>query len=82
MADSSSKICVYPCACERGANGCSFPNCGQVTGTISAVAFSFIVQDPSAIIEWVSDRSRDSSNRMYRSISVSLWCELKTGCVR
>ena len=43
----------------------------QVTGTISAVAFSFIVQEPSEIIECTSDRSRDSSFRMYRSSSCS-----------
>ena len=47
-----------------GANGCSRPNSGQVTGIISAVAFSFIVQVPSGIIECVSERSRDSSVRM------------------
>ena len=37
---------------------------GQVTGIISAVAFSFIVHEPSGIIECVSDRSRASSRRM------------------
>ena len=51
-------------AWELGANGCSLPNCGHVTGTISAVALSFIVHEPSGIIECVSDRSRDSSRRM------------------
>ena len=40
------------------------PNSGQVTGIISAVAFSFIVHEPSGIIECVSERSRDSSVRM------------------
>ena len=35
----------------------------QVTGNISAVALSFIVQEPSGIIEVVSERSRDSSRR-------------------
>ena len=33
-----------PAPARRGANGCSFPNSGHVTGIISAVAFSFIVQ--------------------------------------
>ena len=47
----------------RGANGCSFANSGHETGNISAVAFSFIVQEPSGIIECVSERSRDSSRR-------------------
>jgi hypothetical protein len=37
---------------------------GHVTGSISAAAFSFIVHEPSGIIEWQSDRSRDSSLRM------------------
>ena len=37
---------------------------GQVTGNISDVAFSFIVQEPSGIIECASERSRLSSLRM------------------
>ena len=36
----------------------------SVTGSISAVAFSFIVQEPSGIIEVVSERSFASSRRM------------------
>ena len=40
-----------------------FANSGQVIGSISAVAFSFMVQEPSGIIEVVSERSR----------SLSLW---------
>jgi hypothetical protein len=47
-----------------GANGCSPATSGQVTGSISTVAFSFMVHEPSGIMEWVSDRSRDSSMRM------------------
>jgi hypothetical protein len=35
-----------------------------VTGYISAVAFSFIVHEPSGIIECVRERSRASSLRM------------------
>ena len=37
---------------------------GQLTGIISAAALSFIVQDPSGIMEVVSDRSRDSRRLM------------------
>jgi hypothetical protein len=37
---------------------------GQVTGTISEVALSFIVHEPSGIIERVIERSRASSRRM------------------
>ncbi len=36
-------------------------NSGQVTGSISEVALSFIVHDPSGIIELASERSRDCS---------------------
>ena len=43
----------------------------QVIGIISAVPFSFIVQEPSGIIDVVSDRSRASSRWRYRSSSVS-----------
>jgi hypothetical protein len=48
------------------------PNSGQVTGSISLVAFSFIVHDPSGIIEKVSERSFASNRRKYRSISCSV----------
>ena len=34
---------------------------GQVTGSISVVALSFIVHEPSGIIDVVSDRSLASS---------------------
>jgi hypothetical protein len=47
-----------------GANGCSRAHLGQLIGTISAVPFSFMVHEPSGIMEWVSDRSRASSRRM------------------
>ena len=59
-----------------------FANSGQVIGSISAVPLSFIVHEPSGIIDWHSDRSRDSSRLMYRSISCSAWKLLNTGCVR
>ena len=37
-------------ACSAGANGCMSANSGQVTGSISVVAFSFMVQLPSGIM--------------------------------
>src|SRR5436190_633037 len=46
-------------------------NSGQVTGNISTAAFNFIVQEPSGIIEIVSDKSRAYKRFKYRSISVS-----------
>ena len=52
---------TIPGRLSRGANGWIWPSSGQVTGSISAAAFSFIVQDPSGIIEVVSDKSLDSS---------------------
>ena len=39
-------------------------NSGQLSAIISAVAFSFIVQDPSGIIARSSARSRSASRRM------------------
>ena len=54
----------------------------QLNGTICDVAFSFIVQLPSGIMEKFRERSLFSSIVMYRSISVSLWWILKTGWVR
>ena len=48
-------------ACSGGANGWMFANSGQLTGAISEAAFSFIVHDPSGIIEWTSEMSRFSS---------------------
>jgi hypothetical protein len=40
------------------------PNSGQVTGNISLVALSFMVQEPSGIIDWQSVRSFASSRLM------------------
>ena len=56
-------ISAYPCACSAGANGCSAPNSGHVTGSISDVALSFIVHDPSGIIARSSARSRSARRR-------------------
>ena len=49
-----------PAPARRGANGCSAPNSGQVSGIISAVALSFMVQEPSGIIARSSARSRSA----------------------
>ena len=65
-----------------GANGWMPDKSGQVTGSISAVALSFIVQDPSGIMECTRDKSFACSRWRYRNISCSEWYELKTGCVR
>ncbi len=53
----------YPRACSTGVKGCSDPNSGQVTGSISVVALSFIVQEPSGIIVRSSARSLSDSRR-------------------
>ena len=42
-----------PAPARRARTGAAAPNSGQVTGSISAVALSFIVQEPSGIIEVV-----------------------------
>ena len=68
---SSAKICEYPSAWSRGTNGCSRENSGHVIGSISAAAFSFIVHEPSGIIEVSRPTSLRSSRRMYRIILVS-----------
>ena len=52
----------YPLACSGGANGCRAANPGQVIGSISAAAFSFIVHEPSGIM----DRSRAMSESARR----------------
>jgi hypothetical protein len=48
---------AYPFACSGGENGCMSANEDQVTGIISLVAFSFMVQLPSEIIEFARERS-------------------------
>src|SRR5262249_23326866 len=79
---SSLKMIWYPAACAHGAKGCMRANAGQETGSISEVALSFIVHDPRGIIESAKDKSRDCRRGMYRNISVSDWCVLKTGCCK
>ena len=54
---------VYPAACPAGANGCSPANSGQLTASISAAALSFIVHDPSGIIERSSAMSKSARRR-------------------
>jgi hypothetical protein len=71
QASRSAKIIRYPSAWSSGAHGCMSANSGQVTASIWAVALSFMVQEPSEIMLVFSDRSRDSSQCRYRSISVS-----------
>jgi hypothetical protein len=66
-ASSSSswrKSSRYPAVCSGGAKGWMRFTSGQLTGNISEVELSFMVHDPSGIMECVSDRSRDSSRRM------------------
>ena len=41
---------MVPAACSTGANGWMSANSGQVIGSISVVALSFIVHEPSGII--------------------------------
>ena len=60
-ASRSAAMRAKPACCAAGANGWMSANSGQVTGSISAVAFSFMVQEPSGIIEVVSERSRSRS---------------------
>ena len=55
---------------------------GQVIGIISAVALSFIVHEPSGIMQCTSEMSFCASLKMYRSIWCSEWWLLNTGCVR
>ena len=54
-------------ACRRtssaGANGCRSANSGHVIGTISVVALSFIVHEPSGIIVRSRARSRSARRR-------------------
>ena len=45
-AFSDAIISTYPSVCARGAKGWTSENSGHVTGIISAVALSFMVQEP------------------------------------
>ena len=46
-----------------GANGCRSANSGQVIASISVVALSFIVHEPSGIMPRSSAKSRSASRR-------------------
>ena len=72
----------YPAAWSSGANGWMLAKPGHVIGSISAVALSFIVHEPSGIIDRSRATSLSASRRRYRSIAVSLRCSWNTGCVR
>ena len=54
----------------------------MVTGIIELVLFSFIVQLPRGIMACTKLKSFACKWWMYRSISVSEWCLLNTGCER
>ena len=54
----------------------------HLQGIISVVELSFMVQEPSGIMEWTRETSLFSSLFMYLTMSVSLWWMLKTGWVR
>src|SRR5690606_37721487 len=66
MADNQSFNslinCIYPVVWSAGANGCKPPKCAQVNGSISVVAFNFMVHEPKGIIEWHSDKSLASKD--------------------
>ena len=70
-------IWEYPWAWSLGTNGCKFIS-SHVTGIISAVAFNFIVHEPSEIIECTRDKSLFSNLFIYLKISCSVWYLLNT----
>ncbi|MFM9084238.1 MAG: hypothetical protein ACKOQ7_10245 [Actinomycetota bacterium] len=61
---NSSATVRMPTLSSSGTKGCRPENSGHVTGSISVVAFSFMVQDPSVIIVRSSARSRSERRRM------------------
>ncbi len=67
LATSSREPAVW----SSGAKGWRSANSGHVTGTISVVALSFIVQLPRGIMVRSSARSRSARRRSSRSMSVS-----------
>jgi len=69
---SVNKI-LYPSICSTGVNGCGCENSLHVIGVISEAAFSFIVHEPSAIIDLFKAISESSNFFKYLSISVSEW---------
>ena len=69
-SSSSRNLPVAGRLLDRG-NRCILENAGHVTGNISAAAFSFIVHEPSGIIDVSSPTSFRSRLRIYRIIFVS-----------
>ena len=69
---SVNKI-LYPSICSTGVNGCGCENSLHVTGVISEAEFSFIVHEPSAIIDLFKAISESSNFFKYLSILVSEW---------
>jgi hypothetical protein len=55
---------AYPVACSCGTKGCILLNSCHDKGIMPDDGFSFIVQEPSGIIEEVKDKSRDSNFRI------------------
>ena len=62
---------AYPAAWSAGANGCTPANSGQVTASMMVAALSFIVQEPSGIMEVSRPTSLRSSAFRKRIIEVS-----------
>jgi len=62
LLEAVDELAVTP-RWSAGAKGCRFANSGQVTGIISLVAFSFIVHEPSGIMERSSAMSLSASRR-------------------
>ena len=60
-SSSSSLITVkYPSTCLNGANGCTDPNSGHVSGIMLLVELSFMVQLPSEIMLCARPRSLEA----------------------
>ena len=63
-ASSSAQDLPVARGLAGGTNGCRRENSGHVTGNISVAAFSFIVQEPSGIIDVSRPMSLRSRLRM------------------
>mmetsp|Transcript_33392 Transcript_33392/g.78105 ORF Transcript_33392/g.78105 Transcript_33392/m.78105 type:complete len:239 (-) Transcript_33392:222-938(-) len=80
IASSDEMSSAYPVVWSAGAKGWMPLTSFHVTGIISAVELSFIVHEPSGIMQCTSEMSLLASLKMYLSIWCSDWCEQKTGC--
>jgi hypothetical protein len=67
---------------SSGASGWIEANSGQLMGSISAAALSFMVQEPSGIMVRSRARSLSARERSQRIIAVSERCSVNTGWVR